>query len=143
MTIATGMKPSEYAFPVTYSDFPRRYCVITADPIKWAEVPKAWIPKYGPDGNLLWGTENQLFAQDQYLKGLGLDPEKTFRMSIIDGFPSKLQMVIPNAMTDSRGGGLNLKVECKPQIEDFDKNAPEVDYYQWPNVKGDPQYPEC
>lgn len=91
----------------------------------------------------MWGNANALFAQEKYLRGLGLDPEKVFRMSIIEGFPDKVQMVIPNAMTNSMGSDLGLKIDCKDNVEAFEDNRPEVDYYQWPDVEGVPQYPQC
>lgn len=61
-------------------------------------------------------------------------------MSVIMGAPNQLQMVILNALTNSKGGGLNLKVECHPDEKDFNSNTPEVDYYAWKNnVHGEPQ----
>ncbi|KAJ5623799.1 hypothetical protein N7510_000108 [Penicillium lagena] len=129
-----------------------QYCAISADSNAWNAISKAWIPEIGPDGNKLWGDESQLFAQDKYLERLGLDPAKTIRMSLIDTRRDKdepldkldkLQMVIPNTLTNFKGGGLNLKVECHQTIEEFDDNTPDIDYYYWKNVHGEPQYPAC
>ncbi|KAJ5808580.1 hypothetical protein N7474_009849 [Penicillium riverlandense] len=129
-----------------------RYCAISADPNAWNAIAKAWIPEIGPDGNRLWGDDTHLFAQKKYLESLGLDPAKTIRMSLIDTRRDKfepldkldkLQMVIPNELTNANGGGLKIRVECHPTIEEFDGNTPEIDYYSWKNVHGKPQYAAC
>jgi hypothetical protein len=72
-----------------------------------------------------------------------MDPAKTFRMSQIIGDEEKLQMVIPNARTNAQDGGMDLKVECKDSVDDFEDNKPELDYYSWTNVHGTPQRLAC
>lgn len=75
---------------------------------------------------------------NSYIRGLGQDPDTAIRMSIIQGFPDKYQMVIPDAVMKARGGTLGIRTECKPKIEDFEGNTPEADYSTWPNVEGSP-----
>lgn len=75
---------------------------------------------------------------NSYIRGLGLDPDTVIRMSVIDGFPDKHQMVIPDPLMNARGGSLGIRTECKPKIEDFEDNTPPADYSTWPNVKGSP-----
>lgn len=112
--------------------------VITANGDAWNKVDKAWIPDKDDSGNLLWDRTVNI---DQYIKHtLKLkDPAKVSRMSLISGRPNQLQMVIPHALTNSKGGGLDLKIECHPDEKAFNGNTPEVDYYAWKQVHGDPQ----
>lgn len=65
-------------------------------------------------------------------------------MSKISDFEHLLQIVIPPGLTDAEGGGLGLSVECHDTVEGFEKGGtPEVNYWDWKNVKGEPQEPEC
>lgn len=72
-------------------------------------------------------TPGAIFASDRYIKRLGFDPEKTIRMSKILDFEHLLQMVIPPGLTNAKGGGLALRVECHDTVEGFEKGGtPEV-----------------
>ena len=73
---------------------------------------------------------------DRYIKDQdqSFDPKKTIRMSIIDGFEHKRQLVIPPGLTNAKGGGLGIQAHCFPDINDLPTQA-EVQY-KWPNIKG-------
>ncbi|OJJ84362.1 uncharacterized protein ASPGLDRAFT_47248 [Aspergillus glaucus CBS 516.65] len=117
----------------------RQFCAISANANAWNQAEKAWIPAADTSGNKLW--ENPI-NMDMYIKKLGFkDPEKVARMSVIKGMEDTLQMVIPDAFTKKGGGNLDLKFECHPNVEDFNGNTPEVDYYSWKGVKGEPIHP--
>lgn len=115
-----------------------RICAITSDKLMiWNTVEKVWIPDKDSSGKELWGASNDEI--DSYVKSLGItDPNKAAKMSPIQHFESKLQMVIPNGLVNAENGELDLKVECHPDIVGFNGNAPDVDYYSWTNVKGTP-----
>lgn len=50
-------------------------------------------------------------------------------------------MVIPQAMTNSKGGGMDLSVECQPSTSPVWEKEDIVDYYSWTNVQtGKPPY---
>lgn len=38
-------------------------------------------------------------------------------------------MVIPNGLTDKEGGGLELKLQCYHERDEFDGDTPAADYY--------------
>ena len=78
---------------------------------------------------------------DRYIKDQdeSFDPKKTIRMSIIDGFEHKRQLVIPPGLTNAKDGGLGIQAQCFPDINDLPTQA-EVQY-KWPNIKGS-EYPE-
>jgi hypothetical protein len=77
---------------------------------------------------------------DSYLQGLDpfWNPHSIIRMAILKPWENQYQMMIPNALMNDNGGGLGIRAECKPKIEDFEDNTPRADYSTWPNVKGSP-----
>lgn len=114
-----------------------RYCVISADKDAMNRVAKAWVPKNDKNNNneeLWYGDEGRLNDYIRRLEG-SWDPNKTIRLSIIDGYDAEdLQLLItPDLVSDP---SLGLKVMCKENKDDI-ANEP-VNYDDWQdNIKGD------
>ena len=108
---------------IYYSD-----CAVTADEEEFRKVPKVILP----DEQLLDTTHEEI---DAYIKSQdsSWDPLKTIRISHIPkyGDGTVAQMAIPQALLNSRGGSLQIQVDCE------DAQGPTVDYGQWENTKGD------
>jgi hypothetical protein len=88
-----------------------------------------------PDDHLLDATHEDI---DKYIQNLdkSWDPAHTVRISHIPKYGlagDVLQMVIPKALLNSRGGGLDIKAECK---DGHGGRGPTVDYGQWEDAKG-------
>ncbi|KAK9444064.1 MFS multidrug transporter [Metarhizium brunneum] len=103
-------------------------CAVTADEEEFRKVPKVILP----DEQLLDTTHEEI---DAYIKSQdsSWDPLKTIRISHIPkyGDGTVAQMAIPQALLNSRGGSLQIQVDCE------DAQGPTVDYGQWENTKGD------
>lgn len=88
-----------------------------------------WIPQYDDCGKELWyGTEEEI---DGYIRGLGLDPRKTVRVSPIASV-SAIQFVLPKEMLNGHGGNLGLTVKC--YIEKDLPKPPVVDWKSWEDI---------
>lgn len=113
----------------------RRFCVILADSAALKRVSKAWVPKTYDD-KPLWFKSDAII--DAYIHDLesSWDPAKTIRMSIIDGKGwDDVQMVVPPALLNSNGGGLDITASCKENINDIPGER--VNYDDWDNnIKG-------
>lgn len=114
----------------------RRFCVILADSDAVDRVSKAWVPKQYNDKELWFKSDAVIDAYIKDLEG-SWDPSKTIRMSIIDGKRwNDVQLVIPPALLNSNGGGMDITASCKKNINDIP--SARVDYDDWKdNIKGE------
>lgn len=113
-----------------------RNCVILANAEAFDKIPKAWIPR--PD----WWTTPLKPRPENYLKGLSLNPAKTIRMAVVDLVGKEtLQMMIPNDLLNSKGGGLDIVVNCEDPEKQLELPTHKVDYSKWANVVGEKYAP--
>ncbi|ATY63290.1 hypothetical protein A9K55_009125 [Cordyceps militaris] len=121
-------QPSKSAF--------NRNCVILANAEAFDKISKAWIPR--PD----WWTTPLKPRPENYLKGLSLNPAKTIRMAVVDLVGKEtLQMMIPNDLLNSKGGGLDIVVNCEDPEKQLELPTHKVDYSKWANVVGEKYAP--
>jgi hypothetical protein len=109
-----------------------RFCAIFAELESLNSASKAWVPQD------VWWNEAKV---EGYLKNLGgLDPAKTMRMSVIDGLPDTLQMLIPPALI-GKNGGMGFSTICNENVEAL--GEAEVEYEKWTKVSGEAQKAEA
>ncbi|KAM3549364.1 hypothetical protein MY1884_008772 [Beauveria asiatica] len=103
-------------------------CVVTADEEEFRKVAKVILPDESLSDMSYEDIDEYIKSQDS-----SWDTLKTIRISHIpkygDGQVS--QMLIPQALLNSRGGSLQIQVDCE------DAQGPTVEYGQWENTKGD------
>ncbi|PHH59590.1 hypothetical protein CDD81_2828 [Ophiocordyceps australis] len=103
------------------------HCVVTANEEAFNKVPKASLS----DDGLLDSSDEDIAQEIKQLDS-SWDPAKTIKISHIPKYwdGTVLQMLLPNSLLNSQGGGLDLKVE-------FGKSGgPTVDYSKFQNLKG-------
>ncbi|KAI0602097.1 hypothetical protein F4775DRAFT_588915 [Biscogniauxia sp. FL1348] len=111
------------------------YCAIFAEDTGLNNVNKVKIPQsFG--GKKLWFGGDA--AIDEYIKSVvpSADPNKTMRISKIDGQEETLQMVIPPGLLNTNGGGLAISISCATDINDIPSAV--VNYDSWTKVFGSP-----
>jgi len=115
------------------------YCVILADSDALDRVSKAWVPEnYG--GYRLWNRIEDIDSYIQNVLNWTWDPAKTLRMSIIDGDPEQLQLLIPPGLLSSNGGDMGIVAICDPTLNSLPSQI--VDYDSWQNnIGGGPDGP--
>ncbi|KAM7184766.1 hypothetical protein V8F33_012812 [Rhypophila sp. PSN 637] len=102
------------------------YCVILADSDALDRVSKVWVPQtYG--GSTLWYHSDDVDSYIQTDINFTWNPAKTLRMSIVDGNPDQLQLVIPPGLLNSNGGAMGNIARCDPQIVDYDSWQNNID----------------
>ncbi|OLN97965.1 hypothetical protein CCHL11_02507 [Colletotrichum chlorophyti] len=110
-----------------------RYCVIMADSAALSRVNKVQIPE-SFNGQTIWFKGQAVV--DAYIKNVVplADPNKTIRISKIEGAVDGLQIVIPPGLLNSNNGGLGITASCKNTVEELpDVN---VAFRQWPRLFG-------
>ncbi|PWY75543.1 hypothetical protein BO70DRAFT_372751 [Aspergillus heteromorphus CBS 117.55] len=114
------------------SDPKNWYCVIKSPSHSFASIPKAWIPEKNPSNQKrLWNqlTESHI---DEYVKGLGEDPDKALRLSIMPHGRDRTRtqmLIVPDLATHK-----HFSVRCYEKKEDVKEGR--VDYGAW-GVKGE------
>ncbi|KAI9053584.1 hypothetical protein LZ554_002538 [Drepanopeziza brunnea f. sp. 'monogermtubi'] len=118
------------------------YCAIEADESKVEEMSKVWIPKsyqrVASDDRI---EQQELWAEDEdviveYIESLMLEePERTLRLSWVEGIPWQLQMVIPANVV--MNNDLDFWAKCfesEDALMDFSDDV--NDWEAW-DIKGD------
>ncbi|KAM3499260.1 hypothetical protein MY11210_009624 [Beauveria gryllotalpidicola] len=117
-------------------DTSSKNCAILASSEAFDKVPKAWIPRPS------WWPTPFKARVDDYIKTLALNPAKTIRMSVVDiAGKETLQMLIPNGLLNSNGGGLDIVVNCEDEDKKLELPKHKVDYNAWANVVGEKYAP--
>lgn len=84
-----------------------QFCEVWADSTAWNRVAKAWVPQTY-EGKQLW---QKSAAIDNYITNDlndSWDPATTIRLSIIDGLPNQLQMLVTTNLLNQNGGALGV-----------------------------------
>lgn len=136
--------------------FLSRYCVIAALKPEFAKIHKAWIPMDyntgGCDGDLgdgniyLWQNlqdyNEKVQLIDGYFMSLGLDwnARRTLMVSEYSGDTGAVQLCLPEAQLNGKGGHLDLKVWCSKNRDDV--NFGKVEIMDWENFEKSGQMPD-
>ncbi|OLN92288.1 hypothetical protein CCHL11_01353 [Colletotrichum chlorophyti] len=109
------------------------FCVITADSAALGNVYKVRIPQ-SFRGQTIWFKGDA--TVNGYIKSVApaADPNKTIRISKIEGKGNDLQMVVPPGLLNSNNGGLGITASCKRTVEELPDSV--VNYNSWSKVFG-------
>ncbi|GJC80592.1 hypothetical protein ColLi_03430 [Colletotrichum liriopes] len=96
-------------------------------------VYKVQIPEFF-NGQRIWFKGQDVV--DGYIKNVVPQavPNKTIRISKIDGGSGGLQIVIPPGLLNSNGGGLGITASCKKTEEELP--SVNVAFQEWPKLFG-------
>ncbi|KZL85058.1 hypothetical protein CI238_09714 [Colletotrichum incanum] len=109
------------------------YCVIMADSAALRDVYKVQIPEFFNEERIWFKGQA---AVDGYIKNVVPQavPNKTIRISKIDGGSGALQIVIPPGLLNSNGGGLGITASCKKTEQELP--SVNVAFQRWPKLFG-------